>query len=253
MAEKYPYYPFYVEDFDDDEKVIAMSFGEVGLYILCLNRSWRHGSLPDDPEQIALLTRKKASEAKRLWPAVRACYIDRGDGRLVNRKQEEIRASVAGKSAKAKKAVEARWERERAAKSDTDVLRTNESRIDDVVPRAFDSLFVSVSGSKKQIPSVAFQANCERVVSEYPREIDDEDMRHFLSFILTAADQELFFSNLPLYAATWEPQFVPKLENFLRKGTWKIAPKRLENSTRSNRKLTRWEQELRDLEARQGS
>ena len=223
MASGFPYYQMYVDDFDDDDKVRAMSLDEVGLYVLCLNRSWKYGGLADDVEQVSLDVRRKISAVRKSWPAVRSCYVEdpTRPGWIVNPRQEAERMKVMQKSGKAASAARARWSK------DADAMRTHSVRYAnadaDAMPRAYDS--VSVSGSKKQIPSVSFQPNCDRVVLEYPREIDDEDMRHFLSFILTPEDEALFFKNLPLYVAGWEARFVPKLENFLRKGTWKVTPK----------------------------
>lgn len=232
MASKYPYYQMWVDDFDDDEKVLAMGLSEVGLYLLCLNRSWVYGSLPDNAEEVAVLVRRKASDVRKAWAKVRACYIDRGDGRLVNRKQEEIREKATGKSNKAKNAVETRWERKRreALGCDTDVQRTYEERIENVIPRAYDSDSDSsgalvVFPNKPVLAKTRFQPNCEQFKAQYPRAIDDEDMRHFISYIETPADEATFFRILAVNAATWESGFIPKAENYLRKGTWKAEPK----------------------------
>src|SRR6185369_15472832 len=67
MARKtLPYYPFYVDAFD--EGVLSMNLAEVGLYILALGHSWKHGSIPDDPAELARLIRRKPSEVRKVWP-----------------------------------------------------------------------------------------------------------------------------------------------------------------------------------------
>ena len=50
MAKPLPYYPLYVQDFDEDPFVLAMNIAEVGLYQLALNEAWKRGSIPDDPQ-----------------------------------------------------------------------------------------------------------------------------------------------------------------------------------------------------------
>ena len=49
-----PYYPLYVDDFDNSKAVPSMTASEVGIYALSLNESWRSGSIPDDVDQLAV-------------------------------------------------------------------------------------------------------------------------------------------------------------------------------------------------------
>ena len=71
MSKSLPYYPMYVEDFDEDSAVIAMTLEEVGLYLLALNEGWKRGSIPDDPKALAILIRKRPAAVKKAWPVVR--------------------------------------------------------------------------------------------------------------------------------------------------------------------------------------
>lgn len=150
---KWPYYPMYVDEFDNSEAVQAMADNEVGIYILCLNSSWKVGSLADDPELVAVAIRRRASGVKKAWKAVRACYMDRGDGRLVNPYQETIRAQVQGKSSKASAAANARWQAMRTHKNnDASALQEPDAN---AVPRAFVSVSVFEESKKTTLPPPA--------------------------------------------------------------------------------------------------
>lgn len=92
-----PYYPLYVNDFDESPRVIAMSLAEVGLYTLALNESWKRGSIPDDPKSLATVIRKDPKEVRKAWPVVRSCFVENGaPGRLVNARQEKERTRAEG-------------------------------------------------------------------------------------------------------------------------------------------------------------
>jgi len=142
-----PYYPFYVDDFDEDPNVLAMNLSEVGLYILALNESWKRGSIPSDPAALAIMIRRKPAEVKRAWPKVEPCWIKCAyPGRLVNPRQERERASALEKSAKASLSAQSRYgpPANAGANADTDVganAYANESAF--ALPRAFESVSVS--------------------------------------------------------------------------------------------------------------
>lgn len=102
MANCLPYYPLYVYDFDEDHKVLAMNLSEVGLYQLALNESWKRGSIPADPKELAVSIRRRSSEVCRAWPNVLPCWVESGvPGRLVNPRQERERRLATDKSAMA--------------------------------------------------------------------------------------------------------------------------------------------------------
>jgi uncharacterized protein YdaU (DUF1376 family) len=106
VAKKLPYYPMFVDEFDLDEKVIAMNLSEVGLYLLSLNSAWRYGSIPDDPIGLNQILRKNLNEVKKAWPVVRQRFVPstKEHGRLVNRRQEIERVRALDKSQKASNA-----------------------------------------------------------------------------------------------------------------------------------------------------
>jgi hypothetical protein len=78
-----------------------------------------------------------------------------------------------------------------------------------------------------------FAVDCERFIREYPKEVSDWDIQTLLSEVRAQADQDLMFTNLVLYQETdqWQRGVVPAAANWLKKGYWKIAPKRAEQKT----------------------
>jgi uncharacterized protein YdaU (DUF1376 family) len=116
--------PFYAQDWREDEAVGLLALDERGLYVECLLHQWIEGSLPDDAKAIARLVRARPAAVRRCWPAVRAHFRVRTDGRLVNDRLEEIRGEQLGREAKrsaaAAKAATKRWDRSRALRSQSD-------------------------------------------------------------------------------------------------------------------------------------
>lgn len=88
---KSPAFQFYPNDFLGDGKQAAMSLQECGLYIRLLCRCWNDGAIPDDAERLARMTGATPNEIKRIWPAVRTCFQDRGDGWFVHGRLDKER------------------------------------------------------------------------------------------------------------------------------------------------------------------
>lgn len=89
---KSPAFQFYARDFLTDERCVCMNMSERGLYITLLSHAWLEGSIPGEAVTIARLVRESEKEIAKPWAAVKACFTDRGDGRLINSKLEAIRA-----------------------------------------------------------------------------------------------------------------------------------------------------------------
>lgn len=147
MAKVLPYYPMFVYDFDESERVLAMNISEVGLYLLSMNHAWKKGSIPDDPEEVARLIRKKAADVKKAWPQVRGCFVESAPGRLVNERQEEEREKILSKSNQASRAVSER-ERKRIGRSTSTSSSDVSSDVSGDHLRAYGSGSVYVSSSK---------------------------------------------------------------------------------------------------------
>lgn len=148
MAKPLPYYPFYVDDFESSEKVRAMSVEAVGLFLLCLNHSWREGSIPADPAKLAMALRVEPRVVKRCWASVLPCWIENGHpGRLVNIRQEDVRKDVHKRSEKAKNSADKRWGK--ASECNANAYANAMPRQSEGNARAFGLLSVS-PGSEKQ-------------------------------------------------------------------------------------------------------
>ena len=152
LTKKLPYYPLYVDDFDEDPFVLEMNLQEVGLYQLSLNEAWKRGSIPDDPRALAMLIRREPREVARAWPKVRARFVENGTpGRMVNPRQELERVKAIKKSSQAKDAALARHSAHADAypSAPQDPIDAVASASADIARgRASESLFVSNSSSE---------------------------------------------------------------------------------------------------------
>jgi uncharacterized protein YdaU (DUF1376 family) len=69
-----------------------MSMQERGVYITLICYCWQQGTLPSDPEKLALLCRLPMTAFRKLWPAVSVCFRAHANGqRLVHPRLERER------------------------------------------------------------------------------------------------------------------------------------------------------------------
>lgn len=98
-----PAFQFYPSDFRSDAKVSAMTFEEVGVYILLLTFCWTEGSIPSDKKALCRLLKCDIRTLDRIWPALAPCFTLRGDAYIQGRlerereKQSQYRAKQAEK------------------------------------------------------------------------------------------------------------------------------------------------------------
>lgn len=83
-----PAFQFYPDDFMAG--TINMSDEEKGLYITLLSAQWNLGSLPDDDAELALYSRGN-SDIKKTLARVRKKFVVCPDGKLRNRRLEQVR------------------------------------------------------------------------------------------------------------------------------------------------------------------
>jgi len=251
MAKKFPYYPHFVDDFSGDKNVLAMSLAEVGLYQLMLDQAWSLESLPDDPEAVAVLIRRKASDVKKAWPKVRECWVPNCQaGMIVNPRQEEERLKAIEKSEQGKKAVSLRRDRKKSVateslpKSYVSTKSVGSSVSTESLPRAYDSEYDSSEDLKKvndaelepsywskklydQHPKARNRTLVEAWVCRYF--VDFEDPKEF------ALNMREIYRVHALWCATdsWQKeggQFAPKLDEWLDDHGWKREPKQANGS-----------------------
>ena len=120
MPSPLPWFPMYVASWLSSTAIAAMLPEQIGGYIMLLCVAWNDGttepSLPDDPVQLAQLSRLGA-RWKKLGPLVREQFEAR-DGRLYNAKLSAVYAEQRAKhdaaSEKASRAALARQNRRRS-------------------------------------------------------------------------------------------------------------------------------------------
>ena len=110
-----PWFPFYVDDFWQDEAVQAMSLEEVGFYLRLLSLQWREGSIPSDLEKLGRICHLDGPAMARLWPSVSQCFTNVQDdlSRIINRRlaaiQDQQTAVHQKLSEQGKMGARARW------------------------------------------------------------------------------------------------------------------------------------------------
>jgi uncharacterized protein YdaU (DUF1376 family) len=116
MAAPLKWFPFYIDSWETDEKVDALTLEEQGAYLCLLRWQWREGSISGSPAIVAakLTVRSARAQqphshrmaiAKRL---LRDFFVasGEGNGRVVNPKLAELYAAQVGKSEKARRAAQ---------------------------------------------------------------------------------------------------------------------------------------------------
>ena len=90
MKNKPPAFQFYVNDWLSSPEIMLMTAAEEGAYIRLLAISWAKGGLPDDDEQLAVLSRLGEGWFKGSSTKIRQCFVKRGK-KLVNKRLEKER------------------------------------------------------------------------------------------------------------------------------------------------------------------
>jgi hypothetical protein len=99
MSEKLAWFPFYVRDWMTDEKVLAMTFAEQGVYLRLLCLQWLEGSIPASQARLERSLRLASSgelggtvEVADLRGVVKDCFKPHPtlEGRLANPKLLQI-------------------------------------------------------------------------------------------------------------------------------------------------------------------
>ncbi len=122
-----PWFPFYVDDFETDEKVRLMSNEEIGIYVRLLCCQWREGSIPADPGKLARMIGLNSpaygpaiggaigQPLPRLIAVLESCFpvVDNDATRRANKRLLEIsdKQEIVHKrlSSQGKKGAQRRW------------------------------------------------------------------------------------------------------------------------------------------------
>ncbi len=108
---KDPAYPLYAADFEMD--TAEWDIDHIGLYYRLLNVEWVNKSLPSDTHSLARMGRIDHHRFITLWKVGKNKFPKNGDGRLYNKRMEDIRKEKEeyklNKSNAGKKGMANRW------------------------------------------------------------------------------------------------------------------------------------------------
>lgn len=104
MGAPLKWFPFFIDDWETDEKIRGLSLEEQGAYLRMLCWQWREGSLSGRPADVERKLGVRKAIAQRL---LRLFFIKdgAGSGRVVNKKLAELYAAQIDKSDKARRAA----------------------------------------------------------------------------------------------------------------------------------------------------
>jgi uncharacterized protein YdaU (DUF1376 family) len=114
MANKYPYLPFYGDDFYSDSKVENMNLEQEAIYVRMLWAAWKQdiaGSLPSDEKVLVKILRITKAQWLRNKDMVLAPFYFADDGRWHQKRSESECSKAANRSEVARKKAEKRWHR----------------------------------------------------------------------------------------------------------------------------------------------
>ena len=128
MRGRLDWFPLYAGKFLNSRKVRRMTDGQVGSYILLLCEQWEGGPLQNDPAELARIGK---TNQKKAMTVVEMCFKLTAKG-WVNRRLNEVLREQTKKKTKAsrdaKKAADARWEKERK-KRHADAMQSHSGRM----------------------------------------------------------------------------------------------------------------------------
>jgi uncharacterized protein YdaU (DUF1376 family) len=160
VADKYPWFPFYAADFLTDEKTLAMSFRELGLYVTLLCHQWIQGSIPADRSRAQATLKLGSSHTgddadfTAFDKVVAECFEAHPTlaGRLINRRLADIQEQQA-----------ARHERLSAAG------RKGGRGLSEAQPRLKPGLSEAQANKRKRKKEITTSAKQENWVTEFGR------------------------------------------------------------------------------------
>lgn len=110
-AARYPYMPFYVDDWLSSDAVESFSLEQQAAYLRLLLRQWKakDGVLPKDEASLARWSGLGAKWPKVGRPVLARCFIERSGG-YVNPRCRDLWEHIKERTAKAQRAAAIRWQ-----------------------------------------------------------------------------------------------------------------------------------------------
>lgn len=104
MGAPLPWFPFHVDDFENDEKLLHLSMEQRGIYIHLLCWQWREGTVPNDARMIARKLSVGTADARHV---LTVCFAlaEGSRKRMVNDRLARCYTEAIGKSEKARSAA----------------------------------------------------------------------------------------------------------------------------------------------------
>lgn len=255
MASSLPYYPMFVSDFNESGRVFDMSLAEVGLYAMTLNAAWKDGSIPNDPDKVALLIRKPAKDVRRAWDKVRACFEETAPGKLTNCRQEKERERiVSGKST-----TRVQRFRERSRNGHETVIETPAETV--LERNGNGKVYIDLISESEKVRKDALDNEAAFSLAEpwdwfrstWPETVPNTmaAVRFFCSKVNTLERLTALRKNLPEWLKTrkFADGYVTHWQKFLDSDIWLFPPKPAELEPRSVAKKSTMLDELDRLDA----
>ena len=88
-----PYYKWFWQDWRSNRRIQRMSYVERGLYRELLDECWVEGYIPNDVELLADICGCPVEVMASAWQVLSNCFVDIGDGNLVNEKLHSLRTA----------------------------------------------------------------------------------------------------------------------------------------------------------------
>jgi uncharacterized protein YdaU (DUF1376 family) len=183
MKRRYPYYPFYGDDFYNDPVVQRMNLEQEAIYHRLLWAAWKQdqaGTLPcDDDLLVKIIGIRKAQWMKNKEKILPAFSLE-SDGRWHQKRSEYEYGKLEFKSKTAKRNVESRWKKPDSGNTDVLLGSYNNGNT-----HASDSVSVSDSSisekreekEKSPLPPFRPDPNGDKpLVAEKPRLVDHKKL-----------------------------------------------------------------------------
>lgn len=170
--DKSPAFQFYPSDFLSDKNTMLMSAEEIGMYMLLMCVCWKEGSLPDDMEEMAVLSRANSTDFEESWnKRISKCFVREGDEWIHPRLEKERRKQHKYRQKKVeagKKGARKRWENtDSEPKMADDSSAKNKNGTANGSPMANDSSSSSTSTSESNTRTHAKPPDKEEVVKYF--------------------------------------------------------------------------------------
>jgi Arc/MetJ-type ribon-helix-helix transcriptional regulator len=205
----------------------AMNLAARGLYRELLDYQWMEGSVPDNPATVAALLGRPVDEILSVWEQVRGHFSKLKNGTLRNARMEKIRrvktGTYASRSDIGRKAVSARWQKQRT--SDTNVIRS------DTNDRTIERSNERTKNKTPLPPGPDFETEWQRLKAAYPKDANLHSQpteSAWVDAVLSATDPPKVLtevhSGLARMKASGTPtRFMPTLKDFLLNGRFREA------------------------------